>query len=152
MATPVARQMNEYLGGFDRHYGLELLDFKEGEARAQVRVREEICQPYGLVHGGIFASLAESLASLATGLALAHEGMLAFGMSNATSFLRPVTDGSVHALARRLHAGRTSWIWDVECRDDAGRLCAVTRMTIAVRKPDPERADLPLTPRFPQLS
>jgi uncharacterized protein (TIGR00369 family) len=55
------------------------------------------------------------------------------GLSNATSFLRPITEGTVHAHARRVHRGRTTWIWDVDIRDDAGHLCAMTRMTIAVR-------------------
>jgi uncharacterized protein (TIGR00369 family) len=61
------------------------------------------------------------------------EGSVAMGLSNATSFLRPITQGTVHAHARRVHRGRTTWIWDVDIRDDAGRLCAMTRMTIAVR-------------------
>jgi uncharacterized protein (TIGR00369 family) len=61
------------------------------------------------------------------------EGFVAMGMSNNTSFLRPVTEGAVHALATRLHRGRTTWVWDVTFTDDDGRTCALTRMTIAVR-------------------
>ena len=58
------------------------------------------------------------------------------GLSNNTSFLRPVQTGStVHADARALHRGRTTWLWDVEMRDDAGKLCATSRVTIAVRDP-----------------
>ena len=53
--------------------------------------------------------------------------------TNSTSFLRPITEGVVHAHATRLHRGRTTWVWDVRFSDDAGRTCAVTRMTIAVR-------------------
>jgi uncharacterized protein (TIGR00369 family) len=87
----------------------------------------------GLVHGGVYASMAESLASLATAMAVASEGKMAMGLSNATSFMRPITEGTVHATARRIHRGRTTWIWDVSITDDDGRLCAVTRMTIAVR-------------------
>ena len=55
------------------------------------------------------------------------------GLSNSTSFLRPITEGTIHAHATRLHRGRTTWVWDVRFSDDAGRTCAVTRMTIAVR-------------------
>ncbi len=61
------------------------------------------------------------------------------GLSNSTSFLRPITAGAVHAHGTRLHRGRTTWVWDVRFSDDAGKLCAVTRMTIAVR-PLPRRA------------
>ncbi len=96
-------------------------------------VREEIKQPLGLVHGGLYASLAESMCSLVTAAAVIAEGKTAVGMSNSTSFLRPITQGTVHAHAKRLHGGRTTWIWDVTFNDDEGRTCAVTRMTIAVR-------------------
>jgi uncharacterized protein (TIGR00369 family) len=62
-------------------------------------------------------------------------GKVAMGLANQTSFMRPITEGTVHAVARILHRGRTTWVWDVEIRDDAGRLCALTRMTVAVRDP-----------------
>ena len=101
-------------------------------------MRDEIKQPMGLVHGGLYASLAESMTSLATAAAVMRDGKTALGMSNSTSFLRPITEGTVHAHAVRLHGGRTTWIWDVTFSDDPGRTCAVTRMTIAVR---PFRAD-----------
>jgi uncharacterized protein (TIGR00369 family) len=133
---PTAEQLNAAVTGYDRHYGLEFVDFSEAEVRAQVAVREEIKQPLGLVHGGLYASLAESMASLATAAAVMGEGKLAMGMSNSTSFLRPITEGTVHARAQRLHKGRTTWVWDVTFSDDQGRTCAVTRMTIAVRQPD----------------
>ncbi|MGH2854298.1 MAG: PaaI family thioesterase [Solirubrobacteraceae bacterium] len=141
MATPGAEQINEALLGFDRLYGLELLEFSDSEARAQVQVREELKQPAGLVHGGVYAAIAESLASLATGFTVFPEGSVAMGLSNSTSFLRPITAGTIHARATRLHRGRTTWVWDVRFGDDADRLCAVTRMTIAVR---PLPADLKL--------
>jgi 1,4-dihydroxy-2-naphthoyl-CoA hydrolase len=134
---PSAEQINEVLQGFDRHYGLELLEVSGEEVRARVQVRDEIRQPYGLVHGGVYASLAESMTSLATAVAVFAEGSAAMGLSNSTSFLRPITAGTVHAHATRLHRGRTTWVWDVRFSDDAGKLCAVTRMTIAVR-PLPE--------------
>jgi uncharacterized protein (TIGR00369 family) len=133
MATPTAQQINGALRGFDVLYGLELLDWSDTEARARVPVREEVKQPAGLLHGGVYAAVAESLASMATALAVAAEGSTAVGLSNSTSFLRPITEGVVHAHATRLHRGRTTWVWDVRFSDDADRLCAVTRMTIAVR-------------------
>jgi uncharacterized protein (TIGR00369 family) len=98
-----------------------------------VAVTDDIKQPMGLVHGGVYASIAESITSLATGLAVMPGGDAAMGLSNQTSFLRPITEGTVHATARRRHRGRTTWMWDVEITDDAGHLCAVSRMTIAVR-------------------
>ncbi|MFI4992378.1 MAG: PaaI family thioesterase [Solirubrobacterales bacterium] len=133
MSTPSAEELNDALVGFDRLYGLEFVEFSDTEVRAKVAVREEVKQPVGLVHGGVYASLAESITSLATAAAVIAQGNMATGMSNSTSFLRPVTEGAVHAHATRLHRGRTTWVWDVRFSDDADRLCAVTRMTIAVR-------------------
>jgi len=133
MTTPSAEQLNEFMVGFDRLYGLEMVEFSDDEVRARVQLRDELKQPMGLLHGGVYASIAESLASLATALGVLDRGEAAMGLSNSTSFLRPVTEGIVHAHATRLHRGRTTWVWDVRFSDDAGKLCAVTRMTIAVR-------------------
>jgi 1,4-dihydroxy-2-naphthoyl-CoA hydrolase len=120
-------------GGFDALYGLELLEVTDELVRAQVAVRAKLKQPFGLVHGGVLASIAETLASLGTAVVVMPDGMAAMGLSNHTSFVRPITEGTIHARASRRHRGRTTWIWDVEISDDAGRLCAMTRMTIAVR-------------------
>jgi 1,4-dihydroxy-2-naphthoyl-CoA hydrolase len=119
--------------GFDRHYGLELVSVSDEEIRAQVPVRDELLQPAGLVHGGVFASIAESLASMGTNRAVHEDGRLAVGLSSQTSFLRPITKGTIHAVARRRHRGRTTWVWEVDITDDDDRLCAVVRMTVAVR-------------------
>ena len=119
--------------GFDRLYGLELVDYSETEVRARVEVRDELRQPAGLVHGGVFASIAESLASMATWMAVHEQGKTAMGLSNQTSFLRPIVEGTIHAVARRRHKGRSTWVWEVDITDDQERLCALVRMTIAVR-------------------
>jgi uncharacterized protein (TIGR00369 family) len=119
--------------GFDGLYGLEILDHSDEEIRAQVVVRDHHKQPAGLVHGGVFASMAEAMASLATWMAVQGEGKVAQGLSNQTSFLRPILGGTIHAVARRRHRGRTTWLWEVDITDDEGRLCALVRMTIAVR-------------------
>jgi len=142
MAEPSVEQLNTVLRGFDRLYGLELVDYAEGEVFAQVAVRDELKQPAGLIHGGVYASIAESMTSLATALAVMGDGNTAMGLANSTSFLRPVTEGVVHAHASVIHRGRTTWVWDVRFTDDAGRACAVTRMTIAVR-PAPSDQKLP---------
>ena len=123
----------ERVQGFDALLGLEVLEVTEELVRAQVAVLDKVKQPFGLVHGGVFASIAETLASVGTAVVVMPEGLAAMGLSNSTSFMRPITEGTIHARALRRHRGRTTWIWDVEIRDDAERLCALTRMTIAVR-------------------
>ena len=119
--------------GFDGLYGLEILSISDEEVTAQVPVRDELRQPAGLVHGGVFASIAESMTSIGTWQAVNADGRTAQGLSNQTSFLRPILDGTIHAVARRRHRGRTTWVWEVEITDDQARLCALVRMTIAVR-------------------
>jgi uncharacterized protein (TIGR00369 family) len=101
----------------------DLLDIRvlhrtDDEVRAQLPVTDGLKQPLGLVHGGVFASLADAL-TITAGRAI----------SNQTSFLRPITEGTIHADARRRHRGRTTAVWEVDIADDAGRLCAVVRIT-----------------------
>jgi uncharacterized protein (TIGR00369 family) len=119
--------------GFDGLYGLELIELSDEAARGRVIVRDELKQPAGLVHGGVYAAIAESLASFGTALAVVPDGRLSMGLSNQTSFLRPITEGTIHAVATRRHRGRTTWVWEVEISDDQGRLCVLSRVTIAVR-------------------
>lgn len=119
--------------GFDALIGLEFTEFSDGVVSGRVPVRDELKQLAGLVHGGVYASIAESLASIGTHLAVMADGKVASGLSNQTSFLRPITEGTIHATARARHRGRTTWVWEVEITDDAGRLCVLTRMTVAVR-------------------
>jgi 1,4-dihydroxy-2-naphthoyl-CoA hydrolase len=118
---------------FDRHYGLEVVDASDELVRGLVHVVDELKQPTGVVHGGVYAAIAEALASLGTNVGVNADGNVGLGMSNHSSFLRPVSEGVVHAEARRRHRGRTTWVWDVDLTDDEGRLCATSRVTIAVR-------------------
>ena len=121
--------------GFDNLYGLEVTHVTDELLR--VEVTDAIKQPAGLVHGGVYAAIAESLASAGTALKVVPEGKMASGLSNLTSFVRPITTGSVNAEAKPRHRGRTTWVWEVEITDDQDRLCALARVTIAVRDPRP---------------
>jgi 1,4-dihydroxy-2-naphthoyl-CoA hydrolase len=120
-------------GTLDDVLGFELLELSAERVRAQFAVERPVTQPFGLVHGGAYAALAESMVSMATHTAVEGDGMLAVGQSNSTTFLRPVTAGRVHAEGVPLHRGRTTWVWDVRFTDDDERLCAISRMTMAVR-------------------
>jgi 1,4-dihydroxy-2-naphthoyl-CoA hydrolase len=130
--------------GLGELIGLEYLSSDDGEVRARIPVTPAICQQFGLVHGGVYSAMAESICSAATWMAVQADGMAAMGQSNSATFLRPITEGHVNAQARTRHQGRTTWIWDVELSDDAERLCALVRMTVAVR-PMPAEARGQLT-------
>jgi 1,4-dihydroxy-2-naphthoyl-CoA hydrolase len=119
--------------GFAEEIGVEWVDLDPENARARIKVERRHLQPYGIVHGGVFAALAESLTSASTYGAVREDDMVAMGQANDTTFLRPIGEGYVNASATPRHRGRTTWVWDVEITDDNGQTCALARMTIAVR-------------------
>jgi 1,4-dihydroxy-2-naphthoyl-CoA hydrolase len=113
--------------------GLERLSSGPEHATARVPVADRVRQIHGIVHGGIYGVIAESICSQATAKAVEPDGMIATGQANQATFLRPISEGYVNADARVRHRGRTTWVWDCELSDDDGRLCALVRMTIAIR-------------------
>jgi 1,4-dihydroxy-2-naphthoyl-CoA hydrolase len=125
-------------GTLDDSLGFELLEAGPDRVRGRFRADKRVQQPFGLVHGGAYMAFAESLASVATFGAVAGDGNIAVGQANDNHFLRPVTEGLVHAEGAPIHRGRTSWVWDIRFTDDQDRLCAMSRVTIAVR-PAPSR-------------
>lgn len=120
-------------GTLDDVLGFELLELTPERCRARFAVEKRVQQPFGLVHGGAYAALAESMVSISTNLTVMEKGNIAVGQSNTTQFFRPVTEGQVHAEGKPIHRGRSSWVWDVRFTDDEDRLCAASRVTVAVR-------------------
>jgi 1,4-dihydroxy-2-naphthoyl-CoA hydrolase len=115
--------------------GFEYLSADTEHAKGRFEVTEKHCQPFGIVHGGVYAALAEGLCSFATYVNVRGDGKIAVGSSNFTSFLRPVTKGIVTADARPIHRGRTTWVWECEFTNDEGKRAAVSRVTLAVIEP-----------------
>ena len=118
---------------FEGFLGLEWLEITPEIARVRFEVRENLKQPLGLVHGGIYSAVAESVASVATVHAVFKDGMTGSGLSNSASFLRPITDGTVDVVAHCRHRDEREWLWSHEFTDDQGRLCAIVDVRIAVR-------------------
>jgi len=118
---------------FDEYIGTEWISLDPDDARARIELRDELRQPYGLMHGGVYSTLVESLCSYATAAAVYKDGNIAVGQSIEVSFLRPVTSGHAEVRAVARHRGRTTWLWTVEIVDDEERLCALAKMTMAVR-------------------
>jgi uncharacterized protein (TIGR00369 family) len=123
--------------GFDAVYGLELIGpgpDEDGILRGRVRVGPELLGAEGRLHGGVPAAVAESLASHGTAFATVQRGLIASGLSNDTTVIAPVAEGAtVHAEATPHSRADDYWVWSVQLRDDAGVLCAFSRVTIAVR-------------------
>lgn len=131
--VPRMNQLEGTPSGFADEIGVEWLNLDPDDARARIAVEPRHLQPNGVVHGGVYASLAESITSASTYGAVRDEGMVAFGQANHSTFLRPISGGHINASAKPRQRGRTIWVWDVELSDDEGQVCALVRMTIAIR-------------------
>jgi 1,4-dihydroxy-2-naphthoyl-CoA hydrolase len=118
---------------FDDLIGTEWLSDDPDDARVRLPIRDELRQPFGLMHGGVISTLVESVCSRATAGVVYEDGMAAMGQSITVSFIRPITQGAAEVRGRARHRGRTTWVWEAEVVDDEGRLCALAQMTIAVR-------------------
>lgn len=118
---------------FEGYLGLKWLSITDESAHVSFEVREGLQQPLGLVHGGVYAAVAETVASIATVRVVWRDGFAASGLSNSASFLRPVTEGHVDVHARCRHRSHGEWIWSHDFRDAEARLCALVDVTIAVR-------------------
>jgi 1,4-dihydroxy-2-naphthoyl-CoA hydrolase len=112
---------------------IEMEEAGDGVVKGRLPVTDEVRQPYGLVHGGAILTLAESLTSFGTWVAVKDDGKLALGQEINASLMRPISEGYVNGIATVRRRGRTAWVWEVEITDDDGRLCAMIRATIAVR-------------------
>jgi 1,4-dihydroxy-2-naphthoyl-CoA hydrolase len=123
----------EATSNFDAHVGTEWLSLDPDDARCRVGVRDELRQPYGILHGGVYSTLVESLCSYVTAVSVFDQGRIAMGQAIEVSFLRPVSEGHAEVRAVARHRGRTTWIWQAEILDAEERLCGLAKMTMAVR-------------------
>jgi uncharacterized protein (TIGR00369 family) len=118
---------------FEGFLDLEWLELESEFVHVQFRVRDNLKQPLGLLHGGVYAGVAETIASIATVANVWRDGFIGAGLSNYASFLRPVTDGVVDVSARLRGHDDREWTWGHEFRDERENLCALVDVTIAVR-------------------
>jgi uncharacterized protein (TIGR00369 family) len=122
---------------FDAAYGLESIGEglgPDGSLRGRLRVRPELLGAEDRLHGGVPAAIAEALASQGTAMVTIGQGLMPSGLSNDTTVIAAVGDGTtLHAVATPLSRVEDYWVWSVQLRDDAGTLCAFSRVTIAVR-------------------
>jgi len=118
---------------FEGFLQLEWLSLTDDSVHVRFEVRENLKQPLGLLHGGIYSAVAETIASVATARAVWRDGVNVSGLANSASFLRPVTSGVIDVHARLRHHDEREWFWSHEFRDEQGRLCSVVDVTIAVR-------------------
>jgi uncharacterized protein (TIGR00369 family) len=118
---------------FEGFLNLDWIECTEELAHVRFDVRENLKQPLGLLHGGIYSAVAETLASVATVHGVFRDGMTGAGISNAASFLRPVTGGTLEAICRRRSKEPDRWVWQTDFLTEDRKVCALVEVAIAVR-------------------
>src|SRR5262249_28304798 len=113
--------------------GFEMTSISEGTVEGRFAITDAMRQRFGLMHGGAYAALTEMLATKTTVAAVYPQKFAAISTSNDTSFLRGAQSESITARGRARHRERTMWVWEIDHTDDHKRLCAVSRVTIAMR-------------------
>ncbi|MFK3982380.1 PaaI family thioesterase [Micromonospora sp. NPDC050397] len=99
--------------------------------RGKLDVDERHHTPWGVVHGGVWATAIESAASLGASAVVQERGQFAVGVDNLTDFLRPVRAGTLVVIARPAQIGRSLQLWEVEINDAEGRTVARGRVRLA---------------------
>ena len=115
---------------FDAHYGLEYLE----PARGRITVTPALLGADGTVSSGVYAAIAESLASTGTAVEVVPKGLVPFGLNNSTQVVREIRDGLLEGRARCRAQGPGEWLWDVEIGPPDGLASAISTVSIAIRK------------------
>ncbi len=129
-------------GTMVEHVGIEFLELGADSLRARLPVDARTRQPYGILHGGASAVLAETLGSIASSLVVDPARQRVAGIEINCNHVRSVASGWVLGTCRPLHLGRTLHVWDIRIEDEAGRLTCISRLTVAVL-PLPGAAPVP---------
>lgn len=112
--------------------GMEIVEASADRMVIRMPITDVVRQPFGLLHGGATVALAETVASLGTWLGIDQTQFSANGLEINCNHLRPVRDGVVTATGTPVHRGRTTWVWDIRIQNEAGKLTAIARCTVAV--------------------
>jgi uncharacterized protein (TIGR00369 family) len=111
--------------GFDTELGLNYIELTPDGGRAQLQIHDKLLQPWGIVHGGVYCSIIESLASVSGQVWLSENGGgTVVGVNNNTDFLRAISAGTVTAVSTPIHRGRRQQLWLITITDDNQRVIA----------------------------
>ncbi|MFI5171119.1 MAG: hotdog fold thioesterase [Chitinophagales bacterium] len=122
--------MSEYIG-------IEFTEISDDQLTAKMPVDHRTNQPYGLLHGGASAVLAETLGSIASALVIDHEKFIALGIEINANHIRSARSGFVHGICRPVNLGNTLHVWEIKIIDDNNKLICVSRLTVIIKnRPD----------------
>ena len=114
------------------HLGIELVEAGDDYLKGRLRVDERTSAPGGMLHGGATLALAETLASWAATACIDDSKKMITGVESNANHLRGAATGFVTGVAKPLHLGRSSQVWEVRVSDSQDRLVSVARLTFAV--------------------
>lgn len=114
--------------------GIRFTEIGEGYMKATMPVNKNTHQPYGLLHGGASAALAETVGSVASWATIDREQQICVGIEINCNHVRGKRDGIVTATVSPLHIGATTHVWDIRITDERDKLVCVSRLTVAVLK------------------
>lgn len=124
--------INEHLGGFNQAMGLHCIHADPDMLIAELTVGRQHLQPYGIVHGGVYAGMIETLCSTGAALSVMMDGKSAVGLENTTSFLKAVRSGTLRCTARPVMKGRRSHVWEASITDEQNRIVATGRVRLII--------------------
>lgn len=113
--------------------GIQITEIGDDFLRGIMPVDERTFNMMGIMHGGAYCVLAESLGSLAANFCLDSIKYLAVGLDIHTTYIRSVSSGIVTGTAKPIHIGRSTQVWEINIVDDASRLLSVTRLTVFIK-------------------
>lgn len=127
-------QINTYMKDtMVEHLGIEFTHLSEDLIQAKMPVSNKCRQPYGVMHGGASAVLAETVASVGSHLLVQKDGKKAFGIEVTAQHLRSVREGEVKAEARLIKKGRTLHTWRIDILNGQDELICIAKMIIAIK-------------------
>jgi 1,4-dihydroxy-2-naphthoyl-CoA hydrolase len=126
-------EVNKMATGMVKHLGIEFTEIDAEGLSAKMSVEERTHQPFGLLHGGATAALAETVGSFASYLTVDHEKEFTVGIEVTAQHLKSVRSGFVHAKAYPVRLGKILHVWDIRVRDDEGQLIALCKLSVMVR-------------------
>lgn len=115
-----------------RHLGIEFTKIGDDYLEATMPVDHRTKQPMGLLHGGANVALAETLGSLASSLTIDQSKQACVGLEINANHIKAVRDGKVKGVAKPVHIGKTTQIWEIKIYNESDQLCCISRLTMAI--------------------
>ena len=131
---PDADYINEKLNidTIDQHLGIIISEVGDDFIKGTMPADSRTCQPFGIVHGGASVVLAESLGSIAGCHVVDHNQYRCVGQDVSATHLRPVSAGLVSGIAKPVHLGKRSQVWQIKLSDDSDHLTCMVRLILAI--------------------